>query len=196
MSTVRESYSFTSSKDYSVAVVGGNGSRGATRVTLQRLVLLSPLASESGQRMDFEAKLKVGTRVVDVEDHVPVKKLREGALWVDFYLRGGEMRRAVVMLKPKANARLQVWLDELEEKGLTSNNLSGVTMATQKNRTTVKKVDGEWQVRVYIDGKYDENKSYFAMDKQDALDTQREMNAQLARDHGGTFGGLMPGCRR
>lgn len=48
------------------------------------------------------------------------------------------------------------------------------------NRMVVKKVDGEWQVRVYENGKYNEDKSYFAMDKQDAEDTMKQMQSGLA----------------
>ncbi len=47
------------------------------------------------------------------------------------------------------------------------------------NRVVVKKVDGEWQARVYVNGKFDEDKTYFAMDKQDAEATARDMRARM-----------------
>ena len=50
------------------------------------------------------------------------------------------------------------------------------------NRVVVKKVDGEWQARVYVNGKFDEDKTYFAMDKSDAEATARQMRSTLRFD--------------
>ena len=55
----------------------------------------------------------------------------------------------------------------------------------------MKQVD-EWQVRVYENGKYKEGPTYYAGDKQDAVDTFKMMKAQyglagLRRDSKGRF---------
>ena len=64
-----------------------------------------------------------------------------------------------------------------------------------RNRVTVKKVDGEWQARVYLDGKWDEDKTYFtgggsAEDKQDAEDTAKHMRQTMGL---GTLHSLLGG---
>lgn len=42
--------------------------------------------------------------------------------------------------------------------------------------STVRKAEtNEWIVKVYIDGKYDEDKTYYTDDKQDAIDTMKHM---------------------
>lgn len=72
---------------------------------------------------------------------------------------------------------------------------------TKPNRTVVKKVDGEWQVRVYINGKFAEGPTYYAADKDDALATQLVMRGELERTYGvrfdgiGMLGGLLKGCK-
>lgn len=60
-------------------------------------------------------------------------------------------------------------------------------MAPKKNRTSVVKDrnTGEWVVKVYENGKYNEDKTYYAMDKEDALATQADMEAR-------GLGGLVP----
>jgi hypothetical protein len=42
--------------------------------------------------------------------------------------------------------------------------------------STVRKVEtDEWLVKVYVDGKYDEGKTYYTDDKEDAIATMKEM---------------------
>jgi len=42
----------------------------------------------------------------------------------------------------------------------------------------IKKVDGEYQVVVTVNGKRDEARTYYTDDKQDASDTKREMEKE------------------
>jgi len=48
---------------------------------------------------------------------------------------------------------------------------------THSVKTTIRKVDGEYQVRLYVDGKINKEATYFTSDKQDAINTARVMEA-------------------
>lgn len=72
-------------------------------------------------------------------------------------------------------------------------------MALNPNRMVLKsnRDTDEWVVKVYIDGKYSDEHSYYTDDKADAEATMASMKASswaAGRFGGGMLGGLMPGC--
>jgi hypothetical protein len=67
--------------------------------------------------------------------------------------------------------------DKVGEERMKDNSRTGRQGTYTK---LIRKSDtNEWVVKVYVDGKYDEGRTYYTDDKQDAIDTQKVMDEEL-----------------
>ena len=71
---------------------------------------------------------------------------------------------------------------KLRESGKKPNNV--VKKPVRKPET------GEWVVKWYVDGKYNEDKTYYTNDKSDADDTYKDMAARASKMNGGVSEGF------
>lgn len=77
---------------------------------------------------------------------------------------------------PEEAAKLALDLYNFKNKNLTkeSHQTNTVKLKVIKNEI------GEYVVKVYINGKYDDMKSYFTDDKEDAITTKKSMSKQFS----------------
>lgn len=88
----------------------------------------------------------------------------------------------------KANSIFEKKLSEALSDGTL---VEAETFTKGNTRITVKKKDGEWIAAYYVDGKYDDDKTYYAGggdadSKKDAIDTAKQMLIGISESKGRT----------
>lgn len=132
--------------------------------------------------------------------HIPASKARKAALYAasdkDFqteckkgdYVSGFGFDWQVVIQRPDGTIMARNIADDThreftpeEQKQLTVLGMKGFREDQSSRVGQPRKVDGEWVVPVFINGKRDEDKTYYTDDREDAFATFELMKKQLAK---------------